>query len=80
MKTVIRGVLSDVYRCGNRAFAILNTNDGQKLELILKPIGLKILQGYAEKAFTVRVKGWMQEQEYHSGFHVTNLTGYLKAS
>lgn len=80
MKTVIRGILSDVYSNGSYAFAILNTIDGQRLELILKPVGLKILKGYAERSFTVRVKGWMQEEQYYSGFHVTNLTGYLRAS
>ncbi|KXX71617.1 hypothetical protein AVL50_04915 [Flammeovirga sp. SJP92] len=80
MKTVVRGILSNVQDNGKNAFAVLNTFDGQQLELILKPVGLKILKGYAERAFTVRVKGWMQEEAYHTGFHVTNLTGYLKAS
>ncbi|AZQ60931.1 hypothetical protein EI427_01485 [Flammeovirga pectinis] len=77
MRTILKGILSDVRREGNKTLATLRSENGNDTLLVLKPIGEKILKGYAERSFTVRVKGWMQE-ELHQSFHVTNLTGYLK--
>ncbi|NLR89891.1 MULTISPECIES: hypothetical protein [Flammeovirga] len=80
MKTILHGVLSDVRYEGQQAMAILKTENGQDTVLYLRPIGLKIIQGYAERSFTVRVKGWKSHESIDDGIYVTNLTGYLKAS
>ena len=80
MKTILHGILSNVKYDGQQAMAVLKSENGANTILYLKPVGLKILQGYAEREFTVRVKGWKNTDSINQEFHVTNLTGYLRAS